>query len=153
MPNVKLISVESSGVAVENAKKSKTVAAIAHASNSKEFKLKILKRNIEDQKNNTTRFFVVGKIKAKKSGKDKTSILISLDNKPGALSKVLKVFESSKINLSHIQSRPNKSDKWQYSFFLDFEGHLEDVKVKSLMKKLSSVTQSLKFLGSYPKSF
>ena len=80
-------------------------------------------------------------------------ILISLDNKPGALSKVLKVFESSKINLSHIQSRPNKSDKWQYSFFLDFEGHLDDVKVKSLMKKLSSVTQSLKFLGSYPKSF
>ena len=153
LPNVRLISVESSGVAIENAKKSKTVAAIAHASNSKEFKLKILKRNIEDQKNNTTRFFVVGKIKAKKSGKDKTSILISLDNKPGALSKVLKVFESSKINLSHIQSRPNKSDKWQYSFFLDFEGHLEDIKVKSLLKKLSSVTQSLKFLGSYPKSF
>tara|TARA_B100001093_G_scaffold29496_1_gene25676 strand:- start:686 stop:1774 length:1089 start_codon:yes stop_codon:yes gene_type:complete len=152
LPNVKLISVESSGVAIENAKKSKTIAAIAHASNSKEFKLKILKRNIEDQKNNTTRFLVVGKINAKKSGKDKTSILISLDNKPGALSKVLKVFESSKINLSHIQSRPNKSDKWQYSFFLDFEGHLEDAKVKGLMKKLSSVTQSLKFLGSYPIS-
>ena len=67
-------------------------------------------------------------------------------------SKVLKVFESNKINLSHIQSRPNKSDKWQYSFFLDFEGHVEDTKVKNLLKKLSSVTQTLKILGSYPKS-
>ena len=117
-----------------------------------EFKLKALRKNIEDQKNNTTRFLIIGKINAKKSGKDKTSILISLDNKPGALSKVLKVFESNKINLSHIQSRPNKSDKWQYSFFLDFEGHLEDTKVKNLLKKLSSVTQTLKLLGSYPKS-
>ena len=104
-------------------------------------------------RDNTTRFLVIGMINVKKSGKDKTSILISLDNKPGALSKVLKVFESNKINLSHIQSRPNKSDKWQYSFFLDFEGHAEDIKVKKLMKKLSSVTQSLKFLGSYPKSY
>ena len=78
--------------------------------------------------------------------------MISLDNKPGALSKVLRVFESNKINLSHIQSRPNKSDKWQYSFFLDFEGHVEDTKVKNLLKKLSSVTQTLKLLGSYPKS-
>lgn len=153
MPNAKLISVESSGVAIEKIQKSKSIAAIAHASNATDFKLKVLKRNIEDQKNNTTRFLVVGKINAKKSGKDKTSILISLDNKPGALSKVLKVFESNKINLSHIQSRPNKSDKWQYSFFLDFEGHLEETKVKNLVKKLSLVTQSLKFLGSYPKSF
>ena len=152
IPNAKLVSVESSGIAIEKAKKSNNVAAIAHAANANEFKLNILRKNIEDQKNNTTRFLIIGKINAKKSGKDKTSILISLDNKPGALSKVLKVFESNKINLSHIQSRPNKSDKWQYSFFLDFEGHIEDTKVKNLVKKLSSVTQTLKFLGSYPKS-
>ena len=153
IPNAKAISVESSGIALEKAKRLNNVAAIAHASNANEFKLNILRRNIEDLKDNTTRFLVIGKINVKKSGKDKTSILISLDNKPGALSKVLKVFESNKINLSHIQSRPNKSDKWQYSFFLDFEGHAEDIKVKKLMKKLSSVTQSLKFLGSYPKSY
>ena len=152
IPNAKLISVESSGIAIEKAKKSNNVAAIAHVSNAYEFKLKALRKNIEDQKNNTTRFLIIGKINANKSGKDKTSILISLDNKPGALSKVLKVFESNKINLSHIQSRPNKSDKWQYTFFLDFEGHVEDTKVKNLLKKLSFVTQTLKLLGSYPKS-
>jgi chorismate mutase/prephenate dehydratase len=87
-----------------------------------------------------------------KSGLDKTSIIISLENKPGSLSKILKIFESSSVNLSYIQSRPSKLDKWSYSFFLDFEGHSETKKISSLMDRLESKSLNLKLLGSYPKA-
>ena len=153
LSKAKLISVESSGIALEKTKSTSNSLAIAHSSSSKDYKLSTLKSDIEDQKNNTTRFLVIGKSDAKQSGDDKTSVLISLKNQPGALSKVLKTFESSKINLTHIQSRPDKANKWQYSFFLDFEGHRNDTKVKKLIANLSLVTLSLKLLGSYPKAF
>lgn len=152
MPNVKINAVESSGIALQKCKTIKNSAAIAHSSNAQEYNLNVLKRGIEDLKNNTTRFIVLGQADAKQSGEDKSSILISIENKSGALSKVLKIFESGKINLTQIQSRPNKFDKWQYSFFLDFEGHRTDPKIKNLISKLSSATLSLKLLGSYPKS-
>lgn len=152
LPRIKITPVESSGLALKKAQQGTGNACIAHESFASEHNLKVCKKNMEDEKNNTTRFIVLGKNTPLKSGLDKTSIIISLENKPGALSRVLKIFELSKVNLSYIQSRPSKKDKWSYSFFLDFEGHSESIKIKNLLKKLENNSISLKLLGSYPKA-
>lgn len=152
LPRIKITPVESSGLALKKAQQGTGNACIAHESFASEHNLKVCKKNMEDEKNNTTRFIILGKNMPLKSGLDKTSIIISLENKPGALSKVLKIFELSKVNLSYIQSRPSKKDKWSYSFFLDFEGHSESIKIKNLLKKLENNSISLKLLGSYPKA-
>ena len=152
LPRIKITPVESSGLALKKAQQGTGNACIAHESFASEHNLKVCKKNMEDEKNNSTRFIILGKNMPLKSGLDKTSIIISLENKPGALSKVLKIFELSKVNLSYIQSRPSKKDKWSYSFFLDFEGHSESIKIKNLLKKLENNSISLKLLGSYPKA-
>ncbi|RZO98493.1 MAG: prephenate dehydratase [Gammaproteobacteria bacterium] len=152
LPRIKITPVESSGLALKKAQQGTGNACIAHESFASEHNLKVCKKNMEDEKNNTTRFIILGKNMPLKSGLDKTSIIISLENKPGALSRVLKIFELSKVNLSYIQSRPSKKDKWSYSFFLDFEGHSESIKIKNLLKKLENNSISLKLLGSYPKA-
>ena len=152
LPKVKIIPVESSGLALKKAKQATTNACIAHESFASGHKLKVCRRNMEDEKNNTTRFVILGTNSPLKSGFDKTSIIISLENKPGALSKVLKIFELSRVNLSYIQSRPSKKDKWSYTFFLDFEGHSESIKIKKLLSQLEKNSISLKLLGSYPKA-
>ena len=152
LPRIKITPVESSGLALKKAQQGTGNACIAHESFASEHNLKVCKKNMEDEKNNTTRFIILGKNMPLKSGFDKTSIIISLENKPGALSRVLKIFELSKVNLSYIQSRPSKKDKWSYSFFLDFEGHSESIKIKNLLKKLENNSISLKLLGSYPKA-
>ena len=152
LPRIKITPVESSGLALKKAQQGTGNACIAHESFASEHNLKVSKENMEDEKNNTTRFIILGKNMPLKSGLDKTSIIISLENKPGALSRVLKIFELSKVNLSYIQSRPSKKDKWSYSFFLDFEGHSESIKIKNLLKKLENNSISLKLLGSYPKA-
>ena len=152
LPKARVVPVESSGLALKKASSGRSNACIAHKSFARENGLKVLKNNIEDEKNNTTRFIILGKSSPLKSGIDKTSIIISLENKPGALSNILKIFELSKINLSYIHSRPSKIDKWIYSFFLDFEGHFDNLKVKNLLLKLEKNSISLKLLGSYPKA-
>jgi chorismate mutase/prephenate dehydratase len=152
LPRIKITTVESSGLALKKAQQGTGNACIAHESFASEHNLKVCKKNMEDEKNNTTRFIILGKNMPLKSGLDKTSIIISLENKPGALSRVLKIFELSKVNLSYIHSRPSKKDKWSYSFFLDFEGHSESIKIKNLLKKLENNSISLKLLGSYPKA-
>tara|TARA_X000000950_G_scaffold34893_2_gene37413 strand:+ start:429 stop:1514 length:1086 start_codon:yes stop_codon:yes gene_type:complete len=152
LPRIKITPVESSGLALKKAQQGTGNACIAHESFASEHNLKVCKKNMEDEKNNSTRFIILGKNMPLKSGLDKTSIIISLENKPGALSRVLKIFELSKVNLSYIQSRPSKKDKWSYSFFLDFEGHSESIKIKNLLKKLENNSISLKLLGSYPKA-
>ena len=152
LPKAKLIPVESSGLALNKASIGNFNACIAHQSFATDNNLVICKKNIEDKTNNPTRFIILGLSSPLKSGLDKTSIIISLENKPGSLSKILKIFESSSVNLSYIQSRPSKLDKWSYSFFLDFEGHSETKKISSLMNRLESKSLNLKLLGSYPKA-
>ena len=152
LPKAKLIPVESSGLALNKASSGNFNACIAHQSFATDNNLVICKKNIEDKTNNTTRFIILGLSSPLKSGLDKTSIIISLENKPGSLSKILKIFESSSVNLSYIQSRPSKLDKWSYSFFLDFEGHSETKKISLLMDRLESKSLNLKLLGSYPKA-
>ncbi len=112
--------------------------------------LKPIARNIQDKSDNMTRFLIIGRTVALPTGKDKTSVMLSLRDKVGALASVLKPFEKNKINLSSIESRPSRRKAWDYLFFVDFHGHQQDPKVARLLKDLTAQVAQLKVLGSYP---
>jgi chorismate mutase/prephenate dehydratase len=115
------------------------------------YNLKVVAKNIEDNLNNFTRFLVIAKKIPEKSGNDKTSILFSIKDEPGALYKMLKPFSSRGINLTKIESRPLKKRAWEYIFFLDMEGHITDGKISEAIEEIKVNSQFLKVLGSYPK--
>ena len=108
--------------------------------------------NIEDNPNNTTRFLIVGNESVPPSGDDKTSILVSMKNKPGALLELLRPFETANISLTRLETRPAPNDKWAYVFFIDFEGHEQDEKVATVLAELEQKAANLKRLGSYPRA-
>ncbi len=127
-------------------------AAVASARAAEIYGMKILAREIEDNPNNFTRFFILAKNDSPPTGKDKTSIVFSVKHKPGALYGALKEFSDSKINLTKIESRPTRQKAWEYNFYLDFEGHHQDKIVKDTLDRLEKHTLFLKVLGSYPKA-
>ena len=151
-PNVKRIPVSSNAQAAANAKRSKRIYAIGGMLAAKLYDLDILKSNIQDYEENTTRFITVGNDEVEQSGKDKTSIVITTKNTPGALYNVLKPINKEGLNLTHLTYRPSKTDKWNYSFFLDFEGHKNDKNVRTLLDNLEKIGEKLKVLGSYPQA-
>ena len=143
--------VSSTARAAEMAAKEKGAAAIASEAAAGLYRLNILARKIEDNKNNYTRFLIIGKTKRAKSGSDKTSILVSIKDKVGALYYILEPFAKEKINLTKIESRPLRKRAWEYVFYIDFEGHIEDKNVVRTIEKLKKDVLFLKILGSYPK--
>ena len=151
-PDVNRVSVSSNAQAAKNAKKNSEIFAIAGALAAGKYGLEIIKRNIEDYSNNTTRFISIGLQEVASTGKDKTSLLVTTKNESGALYNLLKPIQKNGLNLTHITYRPSKVDKWNYSFFFDFEGHKDDKKVKSLLEELNSTDAVIKLLGSYPKA-
>ena len=151
-PGVKLVSVNSNAQAASNVTEDNSVIAIAGDLAAKKYGLDILSKNIEDYSSNTTRFLTIGNIESGQTNSDKTSIMATTKNEEGALYSLLEPFSKLKINLSHLTYRPSKVDKWQYAFFLDFEGHKDDVLVKSLLSSLADKEIEVKILGSYPKS-
>lgn len=150
MPGIDLIPVASTAAGARMAASEKGAACIASGIVSKENKLKVLARNIQDSVSNTTRFLVLAKEDAGVSGRDKTSLMISLKDKPGSLQKVLDPFYRAKINLTKIQSRPSQNRKWHYVFFIDFEGHRTKSSVVKVLKQISGHSEFVKVLGSYP---
>ncbi|MEW6115504.1 MAG: prephenate dehydratase [Nitrospirota bacterium] len=150
MPHVSLFEATSTAKAAEIAAKDEEAAAIASEMAARLYDLKFIERHIEDRKNNFTRFLVIGKSCLKKTGADKTSILLSVKDKPGALYEVLLPFKTAKINLSKIESRPSKRKAWEYIFFIDMEGHIEDKKIKKAIDEVKEHSLYLKHLGSYP---
>ncbi len=151
-PRVKKVAVSSNAVAAKNAVSKDNVLAIAGSLAAEKYGLEIIKSNIEDYSNNTTRFIILGHQEGRISGKDKTSLIITTKNEPGALYNVLKPINKNKLNLTHIAYRPSKNDKWHYSFFLDLDRHLEDKKMSNLLKELRNIQVSIKILGSYPRA-
>jgi chorismate mutase/prephenate dehydratase len=127
-------------------------AAVASARAAEIYNMKILAREIEDNPNNFTRFFILAKTDSPPTGMDKTSIVFSVKHKPGALYDAIKEFADSKINLTKIESRPTRQKAWEYNFYLDFEGHRQDKIVKDTLQRLEKHTLFLKALGSYPRS-
>ena len=153
LPRVKIVEAESSARAAQLVKNKSGKGSIGPKKISEIYSLNLLKEKIQDQKNNTTRFLVIGNEFPDKTSDDKTSLSLSLKNEQGALLKVLQIINKNKINLTNILSRPVKKNKWQYSFFLEFSGHASDKNVLKLFKELQKVSTDLKFLGSYPTAY
>jgi len=124
-------------------------AAIASERAAQIYEMTILAKEIEDIKNNSTRFFVLDKKDSPYSGEDKTSIIFAAKSVPGALYKVLKEFADRNINLTKIESRPTKSTPWEYHFYLDFEGHRTETKCQQALNSIRDKTIFVKILGSY----
>ncbi len=150
LPNVGHIFVASTTDAAEHAAKETGAAAIGSLEVADEYKLNVVAKNIYDTAHNTTRFFVIGQNDAAPTGRDRTSIVFSIKDKVGALYKMLGPFYTGKINLTKIESRPSKKKAWDYYFFVDFEGHRLDPKVKKALDQLENMCKYLKVLGSYP---
>ena len=127
-------------------------AAIAGARAAEIYGMNILAREIEDNPNNFTRFFVLGKQDAAPTGNDKTSIVFAVKHRPGALYEFLRELADHRINLTKIESRPTRQKPWEYNFYLDFEGHHEDKVPKESLERLRDFAIFLKVLGSYPKA-
>ena len=152
IPNVKRLFSSSNSAAVKKIIKLKDSAAIASNSCSAHYDIPILKNNIHDNSDNTTRFIVIGDQNIGGSGNDKTSILISIDNKSGALNSLLEPLSKNKISMSKIESIPTKINNWEYMFLLDIEGHIDDKLVKESLKEIQKKSIFFKNLGSYPRS-
>ena len=150
MTGIPILASVSTAKAAEMVAGDEESAAIASELAARLYDLKFIRRHIEDKKNNFTRFLVIAKESPSKSGTDKTSIMFSLKNKPGALYDVLYPFKDAKINLSKIESRPSKRRAWEYIFFVDMEGHVDDDKVRKTIDKVKEHCLYLTHLGSYP---
>jgi chorismate mutase/prephenate dehydratase len=144
------IEVSSTTKAAQIAAREKYSAAIASLLAAKVYKLKVVASDIEDSPHNITRFLVIGKTEVEPTGHDKTSIMFSIKDRVGALHDMLVPFKKYGINLTKIESRPSKKKAWDYYFFVDLEGHQNELKVKKALKDLESRCTFLKVLGSYP---
>jgi chorismate mutase/prephenate dehydratase len=108
--------------------------------------------NIEDNPHNSTRFLIVGREHVPASGEDKTSIIVSMKNKPGALYELLGPFHDAGIMLTRVETRPSKDGTWAYLFFIDFEGHENTKAIKDCLQRVEEMAVYVKRLGSYPKA-
>lgn len=128
------------------------VAAIASQSAANQYGLNVLASNIEDMPNNSTRFLVVGNARIGPSGADKTSLLVSALNESGSLYQLLAPFARHHVSMTRIESRPSHNTNWEYVFFFDLDGHIEDAGLAKALGELGEVATMVKVLGSYPKA-
>jgi chorismate mutase/prephenate dehydratase len=150
LPQAELIATSSTTQAAELAEKDADAAAIANELASEIYHLNLLVRRIEDSPNNFTRFLVIGHSMAERGEHDKTSVMFSIKHQAGALSEVLKRFSLHRINLTRIESRPSRQRAWEYVFFVDLEGHIDDLPVAQALAEAAECCIFLKSLGSYP---
>ncbi len=152
LPGVERVTVSSNAEAARLAAEDPNTLAIAGDSAARLYGLNEIAATIEDRPNNTTRFLVIGDIETKPSGNDKTSLLVSGKNVPGALSRLLMPLARNKINMTRIESRPTRQTVWEYVFFVDIDGHVKDKKLRKALAELEREAAFLKWLGSYPKA-
>jgi chorismate mutase / prephenate dehydratase len=150
LPGVECIAVSSNAEAARLARHADDAAAIAGETAGRVYGLKTVAQAIEDRADNTTRFLVIGRSLFPPSGNDRTSLLITVNDKPGALYHVLKPFAEHDISLNRIESRPAHSGKWQYAFFIDVSGHINDEPMQAAMKEMGEAAAQVRVLGSYP---
>ncbi len=151
-PSLPLFETESTAKAAQMAVKDKGAAAIAGSFAAPAYGLKVIALQIEDCLHNYTRFLVLGREGAERTGRDKTSILFSIPHTPGTLSHVLQILCRKGINLTSIESRPARGKPWEYVFFVDMEGHEQDTCIMEALAALRGHVFFLKLLGSYPQA-
>jgi len=152
LPDVPREAVASNGEAARRAGSEQSVAAIAGELALKQYGLLPLASAIQDSSSNTTRFLVLGRESVPPSGYDKTSLLVSARNRPGALLGLLRPFEEKGVSLTRIDSRPSKTEKWTYVFYIECEGHLGDPVMGDVIGEIEEHSIMLKKLGSYPRA-
>jgi chorismate mutase/prephenate dehydratase len=152
MPKIPTLEVFSTGAAAQMAADNPNIGAIASSLAISTYDLQVVVRGIEDHQGNTTRFLVLGPKSPKKSGRDKTSVLLGLINRPGALNEILTILSAKNIDLAKIESRPTKDKRWKYMFFLDMVGHIEDPAIHEACNILKQICAYYELLGSYPRA-
>ncbi|MBI2988834.1 MAG: prephenate dehydratase [Deltaproteobacteria bacterium] len=150
-PTVKVEEVASTAQAAQMAAADGSLAAVASSLAGELYGLQVIEDKIEDHTNNITRFLVIGDQQPRASGDDKTAIVFSVKDEVGILHRMLEPFAKNRINLTKIESRPLKHKPWEYLFFLDLEGHIEEPRIQRAIKKLERRCLFIKVLGSYPR--
>jgi chorismate mutase/prephenate dehydratase len=150
LPAVPCQAVFSTGVAAQMAAEDHSVAAIGSSLAIKTYQLQVVMKGIEDYRGNSTRFILIGKESPSKSGRDKTSLLLGLLDKPGALNDTLAILARRNINLTRIESRPVKGESGKYLFFIDLLGHMSDGVIIEASERLREACSYFEWLGSYP---
>ena len=152
LPAVETMPVFSTGAAAQMAAADPGIAAIAGDLAIKTYRLQIIKEGIQDFPGNTTRFLILGRETPGRSGRDKTSLLVGLMDRPGALHEVLTILSDHDINLTKIESRPIREKQWKYLFFIDTMGHITDRSLADACARLRTVCSFFEVLGSYPQA-
>jgi chorismate mutase / prephenate dehydratase len=152
LPRVEIIETSSNARSAELAARERRSAAVAGILAAEKYQMDVLEYDIQDNAYNATRFIVLGRQSTPPTGHDRTSILISVADKVGALHSTLAAFRRFRVNMTKIESRPSKRKAWEYLFFIDVEGHAEDRKVASALQELAAHCNLVKVLGSYPQA-
>jgi chorismate mutase/prephenate dehydratase len=149
-PQLERRAVASNGEAARLAAEEVGVAAIAGDMAARRYGLAIAHAHIQDDPHNRTRFFVIGALQPGPSGRDQTSLLLSVPNKSGAVYELLAPLARHGVSMTRFESRPARTGRWEYFFFVDIEGHAEDIKVAEALAELQTQAAFFKLLGSYP---
>jgi chorismate mutase / prephenate dehydratase len=150
LPQARRIAVDSNSLAAQRAAEEVGAAAIAGASAGDRYGLPQLAANVEDEPNNTTRFFVLGRHDSGSSGRDKTSLVMSAPNRTGSLQELLMPLAEAGVSMTRLESRPARGSLWEYVFYVDIEGHRQEPPVAAALELLRQHAAYLKILGSYP---
>lgn len=151
LPDTPTLQVFSTGAAAQMAANNPNIGAIASSLAIKTHELQVVVKGIEDYRGNTTRFLVIGRKSPTPSGADRTSLLIGLMDRPGALNEILTILSDEGINLAKIESRPIKGKQWKYLFFLDMLGHIQETQIQKGCDRIRSFCSYFEWLGSYPR--
>ncbi len=151
-PQMERRAVASNGEAARMASEDRSVAAIAGDMAAKRYSLAIAHAHIQDDPHNRTRFFVIGTLQPGVSGRDQTSLVLSVPNKAGAVYELLAPLAKHGVSMTRFESRPARTGRWDYVFFVDIDGHAQDAKVAQALAELQSQAALFKVLGSYPRA-
>jgi chorismate mutase/prephenate dehydratase len=151
-PNIERVAVSSNAEAAKRVQGEWNSAAIAGDMACELYSLEKMREKIEDRPDNSTRFLIIGREAVPRSGDDRTSVVVSVHNRPGALHDLLEPFRRYNVDMTRLESRPSRNSKWSYVFFIDLVGHIEDQPVADVLEELSTSVAELKILGSYPRA-
>ena len=152
LPRAEIIETSSNARSAELASTEDDTAAIAGLLAAEKYGLRVVEYDIQDNAANATRFLVLGRQCSPPTGRDRTSLMISLVDKVGALHRALAAFRRHRLNMTKIESRPSKRKAWEYFFFIDCDGHVSDHRVAKAIAELEQQCSFVKVLGSYPNT-